>query len=63
MDRALWVALRTLEERGSLARRVRKRLRAAGNEAAAARYDQAIEESERHANVIRAVLAGQGEAA
>ena len=63
LDTALWVALRALEERASLARRVRDRMRAGGNEVTASRYDQAIEESERHANVIRAVLAGQGEAA
>jgi two-component system chemotaxis response regulator CheB len=62
LDTALWVALRSLEERTSLARRIQKRLRGRGNDAGAARYDQRIEEAERHANVIRAVLAGQGEA-
>jgi two-component system chemotaxis response regulator CheB len=62
LDTALWVALRALEERASLARRIQKRLRGRGNEAGAARHDQRIEEAEHHANVIRAVLAGQGEA-
>jgi two-component system, chemotaxis family, protein-glutamate methylesterase/glutaminase len=63
LEGALFVALRALEERASLARRVGARLRAAGNEPGASRYDGLIEESERNANVIRAVLAADGEAA
>jgi two-component system, chemotaxis family, protein-glutamate methylesterase/glutaminase len=63
LDTALLVALRALEERATLAKRVRDRLSAKGNEASASRYDEVIEESERNANVIRAVLAGQSEAA
>jgi two-component system, chemotaxis family, protein-glutamate methylesterase/glutaminase len=61
-DSALFVALRALEERASLAKRVRNRLREQ-NRSSASRYDEVIEESERYANVIRAVLAGRGEPA
>lgn len=63
LDTALWVALRALEERSSLARRLSQRLRTRGNESAAARYDQQVEEAERNADIIRAVLAGEGETA
>jgi CheB methylesterase len=63
LDPALFVALRALEERGKLPKRVRERLSAKGNEASASRYDEVIQESERNANFIRAVLAGQSEAA
>jgi two-component system, chemotaxis family, protein-glutamate methylesterase/glutaminase len=63
LDTALFVALRALEERGKLAKRVRERLSAKGNEVSASRYDEVIQESERNANFIRAVLAGQSEAA
>jgi two-component system chemotaxis response regulator CheB len=63
LEGALFAALRALEERASLAKRVRERLRAKGNEPSASRYDDVIEESERNANIIRAVLAGHGEAA
>jgi two-component system, chemotaxis family, protein-glutamate methylesterase/glutaminase len=63
LETALYVALRALEEKASLARRVRDRLLTGGNELSASRYDESIRESERHAKVIRAVLAGQSEAA
>jgi two-component system, chemotaxis family, protein-glutamate methylesterase/glutaminase len=63
LETALFIALRALEERANLSRQVRDRLRARGVERTAKRYDEAIEESERHANIIRAVLSGQSEAA
>jgi two-component system, chemotaxis family, protein-glutamate methylesterase/glutaminase len=63
LDTALWVALRALEEQASLARRVAERMRGKGNARSAARYDRTVQEAERNATVIRAVLAGRDDAA
>lgn len=56
LDASLAAALRALYERADLARRVGRRLRAAGAEARAERYDRIVKESERDALVIRRVL-------
>jgi two-component system chemotaxis response regulator CheB len=56
LDASLAAALRALHERADLARRVGRRLRAAGAEARAQRYDRIVKESERDALVIRRVL-------
>jgi two-component system, chemotaxis family, protein-glutamate methylesterase/glutaminase len=62
LETALWVSLRALEERAALGRRIAGRLRGAGNERSAARYDQTVQEAERNASVIRAVLSGRSDA-
>jgi two-component system chemotaxis response regulator CheB len=56
LDRALAEALRALEERAELAKRVAGRLRNRGMEVRAVRQDEVIRESQRHALVIRNVL-------
>jgi len=56
LDASLAAALRALRERADLARRVGRRLRAAGAETRAERYDRIVKESERDALVIRRVL-------
>jgi len=56
LDASLAAALRALRERGDLAKRVGRRLRTAGAESRAERYDRIVEESERDALAIRRVL-------
>jgi two-component system, chemotaxis family, protein-glutamate methylesterase/glutaminase len=56
LDASLAAALRALHERADLARRVGRRLRAAGADARAERYDRIVKESERDALAIRKVL-------
>jgi two-component system chemotaxis response regulator CheB len=56
LDASLASALRALHERADLAKRVGRRLRAAGAEERAERYDRIVKESERDALVIRRVL-------
>ena len=62
LDASLAAALRALHERADLAKRVSRRLRAAGAEPRAERYDRIIQESERDALVIRRVLLSRGDA-
>jgi two-component system, chemotaxis family, protein-glutamate methylesterase/glutaminase len=57
---ALEAALRALQERADLARRVGRRLRRAGAEDRADGYDRVVEESERDALVIRRLLLDHG---
>jgi len=59
LDAALWTALRALEERSSLSRRIATRFRARDMNLAAQRHDEIVRESERHALVIRNVLLGR----
>jgi len=56
MDEALWIALRALEERRSLALRIAERLRSRNGGRRADNYEQSAQEAERQANVLRAVL-------
>ena len=56
LDASLAAGLRALYERADLARRVGRRLRTAGADARAERYDRIVKESERDALVIRRVL-------
>jgi len=56
LDRSLAAAMRALHERADLARRVARRMRAAGAAERAERYDRIVKESERDALVIRRVL-------
>ena len=56
LDASLAAGLRALQERADLARRVGRRLRAAGAASRAERYDRMVEESERDALAISRVL-------
>ena len=56
LDASLAAALRALLERGQLARRIARRLRAAGAGERAERYDRIVKESEQDALVLRRVL-------
>ena len=56
LDASLAAGLRALRERADLARRVGRRLRAAGAASRAERYDRMVEESERDALAISRVL-------
>jgi two-component system chemotaxis response regulator CheB len=56
LDASLAAALRALHERADLARRLGRRMRAAGATARAERYDRIVKESERDALAIRRVL-------
>ena len=62
LDASLAAALRALQERADLARRVARRMRALGAEERAGRYDRTVEESERDALVIRRVLLSRDDA-
>jgi hypothetical protein len=62
LDASLAAALRALQERGNLARRVARRMRALGAEARVERYDRIVQESERDALVIRRVLLNRDDA-
>lgn len=53
LERALWMALRTLEEKSSLARRMASHARQAGREFVAERYDSQEEEALAAAAVLR----------
>jgi len=56
VERALWVALRALEERGQLSRRIAERLREAGRGRRAAEYDRAVEEAETNGRLLRDMI-------
>ena len=56
LDQALWSALRALEERGDLSRRIARRFRDRGIDTRARRYDAQSKEAERHAGLIREML-------
>ena len=55
MDEALWTALRAMEERGSLARRLAERMRT-DHPRRANRFAASAEEADRHAKVLRRLL-------
>jgi len=56
LEEALWSAVRALEERASLSRRMAERMRLRGNPRGAERMDLQRNESERRAELIRLVL-------
>ncbi len=56
LEVALWVALKTLEERISIVRRLADQARDRGNEQLAASYMSRISDIEEHASLIRRVL-------
>ena len=58
LDEALWTALRALEERSSLARRMAGRLRDTGHDSRAQRFDGSAEEADERAGLLRDVLLG-----
>jgi two-component system chemotaxis response regulator CheB len=53
VDHALWTALRTLEEKAALSRRLADRARERGNHQIAGRYDRQAEETSSAAHVLR----------
>jgi two-component system chemotaxis response regulator CheB len=59
-ERALWMALRSLDEKAALFRRMAARARARGSERTAERYDQQVEETRDAAQVIRQQLGISG---
>lgn len=59
IDRALGIALRALEERAVLSRRLEKRMEEAGRTRLAFRYASRAEEAEEHATALRALIAEQ----
>ena len=56
LESALWSALRALEERGELARRLAKQCRERGRERLAIRYERRAEEADEQAESIRQML-------
>jgi two-component system chemotaxis response regulator CheB len=56
LDAALWSALRALEEKASLTRRLADRARIQSQHAAARRFSEQLLTAEAHANTIRTVL-------
>jgi two-component system, chemotaxis family, protein-glutamate methylesterase/glutaminase len=59
IDDALWMALRSLQERAELSTRLRKRMEQRGQDKLAARYEQRRLEAEQAAVKIRAALLGR----
>jgi two-component system chemotaxis response regulator CheB len=56
LDRALWIALKTLEEKASLSRRLLRQAREQGSTWMAHTYEERLQETEKHAGVIRELL-------
>lgn len=56
VDRALWVALRSLEERAALTRRMADRARRRKQEGAARAFDQRARDAADHASAVRTLL-------
>lgn len=56
LERALWTALRNLEEHAALRRRLASRARGGALDAMAATYEHQARRSEEHANVLRTLL-------
>jgi two-component system chemotaxis response regulator CheB len=56
VEAALWAAIRALEERASLARRVEKRMHDVGRAVSMERFSERAQHAERHAEVLRGVL-------
>jgi len=61
IERALWAALRALEEKAALALRMANRARERGNEHAVTRYTDRAREAENASKVLRDQIAGHGE--
>jgi two-component system, chemotaxis family, protein-glutamate methylesterase/glutaminase len=59
VEDGLWVAIRALEEQGTLAQRLADRAKAAGNGGAFERFSEQARTATRHAATIRAILAGE----
>ena len=57
LDLALWAAVRALEERAALGRRLAHRLRERGQARLALRYERVVDESGLQASVIKGVIA------
>jgi two-component system chemotaxis response regulator CheB len=53
VERALWLAIRSLEERGRLTARLAGQARERGHPLSASQFDQAAEEAQRSADVLR----------
>jgi two-component system chemotaxis response regulator CheB len=60
LESALWMALRALEEKSALSRRMARTREALGNAALASRYDDAADESARAGLLIRDLIASMG---
>jgi two-component system, chemotaxis family, protein-glutamate methylesterase/glutaminase len=60
IEAALWIALRSLEERGSLSRRMAKSAEDRGHQISAGRFQEHAEEAEHGAALLRALLADPG---
>jgi two-component system chemotaxis response regulator CheB len=57
VERAMWTAARSLEDRGALLRRMAERARAAGHERSAGRFDGDARQAHAEAEAIRAAIA------
>lgn len=62
LERALWTAVRSLEERAALSHRMAAFARARGSEQIAQRYEAQAGEADQAAGVIRQQVTGQGQA-
>lgn len=60
VESALWVALRSLEEKAALADRLTTRSRNHGHLAVVGRFEEQAREARRHAEVIRQLLLADG---
>lgn len=60
IERALWIALHTLDEKAALSERLRRGRAARSHDVLAERYTRAQEESAEAAEVLRAYLLGSG---
>lgn len=56
LERALWVALKTLEEKASLSRRMAYQAREHGRDWMASRFEERLEEAEKNAGILRELL-------
>jgi two-component system chemotaxis response regulator CheB len=63
LEAALWVALRTLEERAALASRLAEPARRRGHRITATRFEEQAEEAQQAARLVRRVLLDRGFAA
>jgi two-component system, chemotaxis family, protein-glutamate methylesterase/glutaminase len=57
IEAALWIALRSLEERGALSRRLARAAEERGHRITAGRFSEQAQEAEQGAGMVRAVLA------
>ena len=56
VERALWTAVRMLEEKAALAIRLSDRMRSAGNARSSAHFTDRADEAARQADLVRGVL-------